>query len=187
MINYVKNIYNQFTNNASYLLSKTLKTLKPRGDFKINQIDYYLYQGNTIKNEDEMNQLKEKGIKHVISIMEPWEWKYDTNNFTLDDTFTQHFFSVPDCLSPGIEYINECVKLINTIKETYPEDHIYIHCYYGRGRSAVMIYAYLMENYKLTMREIDMILPLKINNIFVNYKQRRGISHFEELKFAPQI
>ena len=182
--NRLNKLYSSVVSNATYYFSKTLKILKPRGDFKIHQIDYCLYQGNIIKDQVEMDILKRRGIKHVVSIMEPWEWKYANGDFTLDEDFTHHFFSVPDCCSLDIEYIESALELVEFIKDKYPEDKIYINCFYGRGRSAVLLYAYLMKTYTLTAREVEIILDMKISNIFLNYKQRKSISQYENKLYS---
>ena len=177
----LNNIKNKIIRNIKYYLSKTLKLVKSRGEFKIRKIDDSIYQGCIPLGQYDTQTLIDSGVKHIISIMEPWEWRYGNGYYELPDIFTHHFFSVSDCCSADESFMNEALHLIDIINENYPDDKIYIHCYYGRGRSTVIIYAYLMQKYKLTYDEATTLLCEKIDNIYVNYHQIKSIKNFEKI------
>jgi protein-tyrosine phosphatase len=177
----LNNIKNKIIRDIKYYWSKTLKLVKSRGEFKMRKIDDSVYQGSIPFGENDVKYLEESGVKHVISIMEPWEWRYANGYYNLPDNFTHHFFSVSDCCSVDESFIDESLRLIDIINENYPDDKIYIHCYYGRGRSTVIIYAYLMKKYGLTYDEATTLLCEKIDNIYVNYHQIKSIKNFEKI------
>jgi len=125
---------------------------------------------------DEIKWLSENDIKNVISVLDmpevgllygnlnycnaPLEllkfrkrsvndsdgWNYTVNQlfYNMDDYGKDENgqFIFPDVLNECITYIDVCLKL---------QEKVYIHCYAGRNRSAIIVAVFISKIYKISL------------------------------------
>jgi atypical dual specificity phosphatase len=98
-------------------------------------------------NKDEFEWLVDKGIKSVVSVREvplPSKW--------LDHSKIDYLhLKVEDYGAPSIEIMNDAVNYIDEkIRSGKP---VLVHCAAGKGRTGVMLAAYLIKKENLTAED----------------------------------
>ena len=100
---------------------------------KIDQIDDNLWLGDLDAAEN-VEDLKSKGIKKVLSIMKGYFPKYEEK-----DNITHKTLDIDDFASQNIiQYFGECLHFING------EEKILVHCGAGVSRSSSFVIAFIM-------------------------------------------
>lgn len=104
----------------------------------------------TSQGENLANNLK---IKHVLTILEPWERKpfglslpYSRKDYK-ELGIDNHQISVVDLNIPTNEQLDEAADFIHT--NLSKGENVYVHCKAGMGRSASTIGAYLIKYHRL--------------------------------------
>jgi atypical dual specificity phosphatase len=97
-----------------------------------------------------MERIKDLGITHVISVVEPFELEpgivrpIQRNQWIaagISDQNIKHI-PAPDFEGMSKEKIDEAVKYMQEILQDNPNAKFYIHCKAGRGRSATIVLCY---------------------------------------------
>ena len=136
----------------------------------MDEIIENLYLGTCGAAKD-IEQLKEKGIKKVLSVMEisecpeynPEEFKH--LKFDIDDIEAQNI----------IQYFGECLKFIKG------NDKILVHCMVGASRSATIVIAYIMWTKKMKFDEAFEFVKSKREIVSPNDGFQSQLKIFEEL------
>ena len=108
-------------------------------DYKdIDEIEDKLWLGNSFAAGD-IKDLKEKGIKKILTVMNGTPHKYNK-----EDGFNHKMFEIYDTSYENIiQYFGECLNFIKG------DDKILVHCAAGASRSATIVIAYLMWKNKM--------------------------------------
>ena len=148
----------------------------PPQNHNFNHIDLNLWLGSLPYNEKCFKKLKERRINYIFSIMTEEEIK----NIDFDKDFEQILIPILDCDGPKIEQFEEAVDKIMDLQENYPDKNIYIHCFYGKGRSSSVAVAYLIKKYGISLDKA--IERVKYSNpiTHINYKQYISLQKFEK-------
>ena len=118
-----------------------------------------------------IQQLKEKGVKKVLSVMELSEGP--TYN---PDEFKQLKFDISDIETQNIiQIFGECLKFIKG------DDKILVHCMVGASRSATIVIAYLMWTKKLKFDEAFDFVRSKRQIVCPNDGFQSQLKLFEKL------
>ena len=104
--------------------------------------------GPAPQNIRDLNLLKKKGIKNVISLCNKEEYQVIPE---AKEMFNYHTFSLPDhkdSVSPTIKQINEVLDMVKQFKKF---GSTYIHCLAGVERSPTVCIAWLMRECSLDL------------------------------------
>lgn len=140
--------YNRVLSNLRYF-----KTLENK--FDANEIVKDLYLGS-ISSCYDFDELKKKGITHVISVMAGF-----------DPPFPNDFkYLVINALDNENNDLSEIFKFTNKFIEDALDENgkVLIHCMAGRSRSATILMAYLIK-----------IIGMDVDNILLSVKSKRNI------------
>uniref|UniRef100_A0A7S4DWZ7 Tyrosine specific protein phosphatases domain-containing protein n=2 Tax=Lotharella globosa TaxID=91324 RepID=A0A7S4DWZ7_9EUKA len=99
-----------------------------------------LYLGRQPATMENIKELKSLGIKAVVSCLEPWEFLVPLEKYRAQG-WTCLPINVLDFCAPEDEDIETAVKFID---RHIKEGKVYVHCNAGKGRSAVVVAAYIM-------------------------------------------
>ena len=87
----------------------------------------------------DIKDLKEKGIKKILTVMNGTPHKYNK-----EDGFNHKMFEIYDTSYENIiQYFGECLNFIKG------DEKILVHCAAGASRSATIVIAYLMWKNKM--------------------------------------
>ena len=166
-------------NLLSNLVHQSLLAYKyyfPPKNLNINHIDLNIWLGSLPYNNDCFKKLKARNIKHIFSIMTEDEIK----NISFDKDFNQVIIPILDCDGPKIEDFEEAVDKIIDLQRNEPDKNIYIHCFFGKGRSSSVAVAYLMKKYEISLDKA--VKRVKYSNpiTHINYKQNTSLQKFEK-------
>ena len=131
-----------------------------------------LYLGDISSGED-VNKLKELGIKKVLSILDGWWPEYNES-----DNITHKKLMVHDYDQENIiKHFGECINFIKG------DDKILVHCAAGASRSATIVIAYLMWIKKMSSKEALRFVQNKRRIVWPNPGFKDQLELFEkELK-----
>ena len=109
----------------------------------------FLWLGNSYAADD-IEDLKKKGIKKILSV-----WDSDGPNYK-DNEFIQKKIKIADVYKANIiQYFGECLNFIKG------DEKVFVHCLAGSSRSATMVIAYIMWSEKKTFTEAFDIVKSK--------------------------
>ena len=118
-----------------------------------------------------IKDLKDKGIKKVLSIMDGKPPEYSK-----EDGFIQKKFELIDNSTENIiQYFGECLNFIKG------DDKVLVHCAAGASRSATIVIAYLMWVKQKGYEEIFKMVKDKRYIIYPNAGFREQLKMFEKL------
>jgi len=97
-----------------------------------------------------IKQLQLHGVKAIVAVTEEWELQVHPKHF-LDNGISFLLLPTPDYFSPTIQQIEQGIEFINNAENLGHK--VYIHCHAGRGRSAILVIAYLVVKNGWTLAE----------------------------------
>uniref|UniRef100_A0A6B2LNK4 Uncharacterized protein n=1 Tax=Arcella intermedia TaxID=1963864 RepID=A0A6B2LNK4_9EUKA len=89
---------------------------------------------------EHLDNLKEIGVVGMVSVVEPWEMPFKITEIQDSYGITVLLLPTPDYFSPTVPQIDEGIKFID---EQSKKGSVYLHCHAGKGRSAIVMIAYL--------------------------------------------
>lgn len=115
--------------------------------FSYFRIDERLWHGRNPLTAKDVEELRERGITHILDLREPKEYE-ETGRFGRDalhvlDTcgIVRRHIPVPDGGAPGPEALEDaCAFLTETLAN--PEARVYVHCRMGRERTGAVLVAF---------------------------------------------
>eukprot|EP00470_Lotharella_oceanica_P013953 CAMPEP_0170182630 /NCGR_PEP_ID=MMETSP0040_2-20121228/28416_1 /TAXON_ID=641309 /ORGANISM="Lotharella oceanica, Strain CCMP622" /LENGTH=163 /DNA_ID=CAMNT_0010428115 /DNA_START=57 /DNA_END=545 /DNA_ORIENTATION=- len=108
--------------------------------FNYSKMGENLYLGRQPATLANIEELKSLGITAVVSCLEPWEFLVPLEKYRAQG-WTCLPIRVLDFCAPDDEDIETAVKFIDS---HITEGKVYVHCNAGKGRSAVVVAAYMM-------------------------------------------
>ena len=136
----------------------------------INKIEDNLWLGNSFAAGN-IWDLKEKGIKKILSIM-----TVPPNNYNKEDGFNQKIIEIDDMNHQNIiQYFGECLNFIKG------DDKILVHCAAGASRSATIVIAYLMWKNKMKFDDALQLVKEIRPNVWPNEGFQDQLKLFEKL------
>jgi len=137
---------------------------------KINLVidDLYISSVNGANNIDELMDLN---ITHIVSAMPNIPNKIKKNDF-----ICKHINVEDDCNQDISQYFDQVIDFIKSNKNS-----TLVHCIGGVSRSATLVIAYLMKEYRMTYDLAYSFLKLKRPIIFPNDGFKRQLQKYEHL------
>ena len=128
----------------------------------------FLWLGNSWAADD-IEDLKKKGIKKILSV-----WDSEGPNYK-DNEFIQKKIKIADVYKANIiQYFGECLNFIKG------DEKVFVHCLAGSSRSATMVIAYIMWSEKKTFSEaFDMVKSQRLVNPNLGFQEQ--LKMFEKL------
>lgn len=115
---------------------------KKRTSFNFDKVDEYVYLGRQPPSKAAMAELQRVGIKACVSVIQPWEFLLPASDYKAQGW---DWLNVPaiDYAAPSPADVQKAVNFLESnIEQKLPT---YVHCNAGKGRSAVVVAAYLMR------------------------------------------
>jgi protein-tyrosine phosphatase len=118
--------------------------------------------GIPLANYDHLRELKKMGVTAVYSILEDFEATSSTffstpvqqKNWS-EEGISYHRLKCQDMMAMTLKEID---KAIQWLRDQTAKGVAYVHCKAGRGRSAMIVIAYLMRYYKMTLSQaVDIV------------------------------
>eukprot|EP01127_Copromyxa_protea_P012781 TRINITY_DN3356_c0_g1_i2.p1 TRINITY_DN3356_c0_g1~~TRINITY_DN3356_c0_g1_i2.p1 ORF type:complete len:227 (-),score=43.28 TRINITY_DN3356_c0_g1_i2:57-737(-) len=108
--------------------------------FNYDEIVPGLFLGRMPNNEGDLQELKSKNVKSIIILNEEWELQVPFKRLN-ELGFDYIHLPCPDYFSPTVDEIQQSVDYIK--QNIAKGNNVYCHCYAGKGRSAIVIIAYV--------------------------------------------
>ncbi|KAL3671979.1 hypothetical protein V7S43_002644 [Phytophthora oleae] len=135
-----------------------------------NHLDQ-LVQTEGVKAIVTMNQPVELLSNFLSTPVSPAEWE--------DAQVVQCFGSTGDFSPPTLATIERCVEFI--YEQVDVQQHTtYVHCKAGRGRSTVVVVAFLIQYRNMTLEEAFKFVKAKRPHVSLHPKQRQILHEFSE-------
>jgi Predicted protein-tyrosine phosphatase len=135
-----------------------------------------------IRNENEIKELKEKGITSIVCLVEEHELTFK-NIKEYEESLNKYgielkHYPIKDFSAPTLEYL---VKIIKYLKDKIKENkRVLVHCYGGLGRTGTILAAFLVYYKRIKAEEaISYVRKIRPGSI-ENYWQEEIIKRFEE-------
>ncbi len=142
----------------------------------IQQIDDHLFLASRLFSSD-IASLKQRGVTAILDVTA----EFDGLDWTAEGDEELHYFNVPvlDHKSPAPE---ELVKAIHWIEHHLSESRsVVIHCALGRGRSVLVMAAYLLsKNSSLTVSQVLQKIQGIRTTAGLNKVQIKALSQFHK-------
>ena len=136
----------------------------------LNETDENLWLGNSFAAGD-IKDLKEKGIKKILSVMND-----NPNEYNEEDGFKHKTIEIMDMNHENIiQYFGECFNFIKG------DEKILVHCAAGASRSATIVIAYLMWKKKMKFDEALKYVQNKRFVVWPNSGFKDQLKLFEKL------
>ena len=136
----------------------------------IDEILDKLWLGNKSAAKD-INDLKNKNIKKILTIMDKDEPKYND-----EDGFKHKIINIKDLSEQNIiKYFGECLNFIKG------DDNVLVHCLSGASRSGSIVIAYVMWIKKMSFNNAFNFVKGKRFIVYPNYGFRQQLKMFEKL------
>ena len=128
----------------------------------------FLWLGNSYAAED-IEDLKKKGIKKILSV-----WDCLGPNYQ-DNEFIHKKIKIADVYKANIiQYFGECLNFIKG------DEKVFVHCIAGSSRSASIVIAYIMWSEKKTFSEaFDFVKSKRLINPNLGFQDQ--LKMFEKL------
>jgi atypical dual specificity phosphatase len=177
-------MYKELKYEGSFLF--TIFNSSFRGQSWWDKIDDNIILG-ALPLEHQMDKIiKDLGITHVISVVEPFEFEPGIVRpiqhaqwiaAGISDQHIKHI-AAPDFKGMSKAKIDEGVKYLQEELQKDPNAKFYIHCKAGRGRSATIVLCYKKEHgeYKdMTLEEAYTALKGRRSQVNLNNNQKEAI------------
>ena len=138
------------------------------GHIWFSQVTPNLWLGGAPTYKRDFNELLKLGITAVVDIRA--ERATDTAFMDKHD-ITHRQYRVPDVTVPSEEILTDAVDWIAA--QIHDGRVVLIHCAKGRGRSATVLAAYLMDAEGMTFEEVDELLTSKRPLVKLQARHRR--------------
>jgi protein-tyrosine phosphatase len=173
-------LYKYARNRITLSLSIARHLHDPNGFRWWDEVSTGVYLGAVpLRLFNHAQELKNLGIKHVLSIYEPFEMDY-TNETWTDYGIQLHHIECEDYATLSPDMFNQAVGIINDAY--HAQQPIYVHCKGGVGRSAMAVLAWMMLNLHdyqtLTTTEAVHRLKQIRPQINPNYTQECGLNNY---------
>ncbi|CAH0479730.1 unnamed protein product [Peronospora belbahrii] len=136
---------------------------------------YELVHGEGVKAIVTMNQPVELLPNFLSRPILPVEWK--------KEQIAQCFGSTADFSPPTVATIERCVAFIHEQVDVQ-QNTTYVHCKAGRGRSAVIVVAFLIQYRQMTLEEAFAMVKNKRPHICLHPRQLHMLREFST-KYLP--
>ena len=138
----------------------------------LDQIIDNIYLGNLLAAKD-IEGLKKKGIKKILSVMDEEAPKYEKSDFihkkvNVEDYNGQNI----------IQYFGECLNFMKG------EEKILVHCMAGASRSATIVIAYLMWTKKMNDTDAFKFIQKKRATVNPNKGFKDQLKKFGKLLYC---
>jgi len=139
--------------------------------FNFDQIDNGLYLGRQPRHERDVRATLDAGIAAYIVLNESWELCLPRDDRRLEKLGVRSVLHLPapDYGPPSLTQIREAVAFI----EANIAQGVYVHCNGGKGRSAVVVIAYLMKKNGWVL--VDAYDHVKAKRKIANMKKFGGV------------
>ena len=112
--------------------------------------------GNSPLNKENVDLLKENGIKNIIALCSESEIKWGIET---KETFLCERFYIPDSKSNTLPTNQELDQIINKLTRYIENGATFIHCFASMERSPLICILYLMKQFDLELEEaLDYVL-----------------------------
>jgi len=146
-------------------------------------LDFYCFKENELygselpKTQDDLDYLKEQGIKVIISLEE--EIKELAEHSTLKQDFEHVELYITDYGVPQENQIEQFLKIFAKAKEEGKP--VLVHCYAGCGRTGLMLalaekIVYKTRNGEEAIKNLKKVRPCAVETA----EQRNLVIHFEK-------
>ena len=120
----------------------------------------------SVKMAYDLEKLLKYKITHILSIAEEFPTKF--NNFTNKNAGLPDVLEISKFITK--DWLDECYNFINSSKQDNVENKIFIHCQYGKTRSAIVAVYYvsktenisILEAYEKIKEKRDITIPYEI-------------------------
>jgi protein-tyrosine phosphatase len=140
--------------------------------FNFDKIDDKIYLGGIPRSEDDVNVLKNLGVKNIISLNRKWELYFSGEEYKKNG-ITLHHFECVDCQPPTLANVRDILAVVHDTR-----DPVYIHCRAGKGRSAAAVGCYLIETQKLSAENAYKFTKDRRPRVNMNSVQRNFLETF---------
>ncbi|ETN22400.1 hypothetical protein PPTG_02348 [Phytophthora nicotianae INRA-310] len=130
-----------------------------------------LVQGEGVKAIVTMNQPVELLPNLLSTPVSPAEWE--------NAQVTQCFGSTGDFTPPTLETLERCVSFVHEQVDVQ-QNTTYVHCKAGRGRSTVVVVAFLVQYRDMKLEEAFEFVKSKRPHVSLHPKQRRILHEFSK-------
>jgi protein-tyrosine phosphatase len=94
--------------------------------------------------EKDFDELKKVGITAVLCLLEDQEGAQKIKDLCQKYQLLYHQIPIPDAFHGGLPTPSQILEAVSKINEWLTTHHkVYVHCYEGRGRSPLLVTAYL--------------------------------------------
>uniref|UniRef100_A0AAV1T895 Protein-tyrosine-phosphatase n=1 Tax=Peronospora matthiolae TaxID=2874970 RepID=A0AAV1T895_9STRA len=130
-----------------------------------------LVQHEGVKAAVTMNQPVELLPNFLSTPVSPAEWA--------SEHVAQCFGSTEDFSSPALDTIEKCVLFLHDQVDVQ-QNTTYVHCKAGRGRSAVVVVAFLVQYRQMTLDEAFEVVMTKRPHVRLNTSQHEILREFSK-------
>ena len=112
--------------------------------------------GNSPLNRENINLLKENGIKNILALCSDSEIKWGTET---KESFLCERFYIPDSKSNSLPTFQELNEIINKLSIFIKKGATFIHCFASIERSPLICILYVMKEFDLEIEDaLDYVL-----------------------------
>ncbi|KAG2531439.1 hypothetical protein JM18_001243 [Phytophthora kernoviae] len=130
-----------------------------------------LVQNEGVRAVVTMNQPVELLPNLLATPVSPVEWE--------NAQVAQCFGTTDDFSPPTLETLQRCAKFIHEQVDVQ-QNTTYVHCKAGRGRSTVVVVAFLIEYRNMTLEEAFALVKIKRPHVSLLPKQKRILREFSD-------
>ncbi|CAH0489612.1 unnamed protein product [Peronospora farinosa] len=145
-----------------------------------------------LQNKNHLHQLVHgEGVKAIVTMNQPVELLPNFLSTPISsaewekEQITQCFGSTGDFSPPTLATIERCVNFVHEQIDVQ-QNTTYVHCKAGRGRSTVIVVAFLIKYRHMTLDEAFEVVKTKRPHISLHPKQHHILREFSE-KYSPSL